>query len=141
MASLQSLLSFAALATTFSVVFLGSFSLIEASNGGFSVDLIHRDSPNSPFYDPSETPSQRIAKALRRSINRVNHFKLTSSLSTNAAQADIISNRGEYLLKYYVGTPPVQILGIADTGSDLIWLQCKPCNGFYKQTAPLEVQI
>ena len=137
MASLQSLLSFAALATTFSVVFLGSFSLIEASNGGFSVDLIHRDSPNSPFYDPSETPSQRIAKALRRSINRVNHFKLTSSLSTNAAQADIISNRGEYLLKYYVGTPPVQILGIADTGSDLIWLQCKPCNGCYKQTAPL----
>nr|POE89524.1 aspartic proteinase cdr1 [Quercus suber] len=117
--------------------YIRSFSLIEASNGGFSVDLIHRDSPNSPFYDPSETPSQRIAKALRHSINRVNHFKPTSSLSTNAAQADIISNQGEYLLKYSVGTPLVQILGIADTGSDLIWLQCKPCNGCYKQTAPL----
>ena len=78
-------------------------------------DLIHHDSPNSPFYDPSETPSQRIAKALQCSINHVNHFKTTSSLSTNAAQADIISNRGEYLLKYSVGTPPIQILGIANT--------------------------
>ena len=40
----------------------------------------------------------------------------------SATQADIISNGGEYLLKYFVGTPPVQILGIVDTGSDLIWL-------------------
>ncbi|KAL0008307.1 hypothetical protein SO802_009809 [Lithocarpus litseifolius] len=63
MTSLHSLLSFAALTAAFSIVFLCSFSLIEASNGGFSVDLIHRDSPKSPFYDPSETPSQRIAEA------------------------------------------------------------------------------
>ena len=98
-------------------------------------------SPNTPFYDPLETPSQCITKALRRSINRVNHFKPTSALSTNATQANIISNGGEYLLEYSVGTPPVQILGIADTGSELIWLQCKPCNVFYKQIAPLEVQI
>ena len=40
-------------------------------------------------------------------------------------------------MKYSVGTPLVQILGIADIGSDLIWLQCKPCNGCYKQIAPL----
>ena len=98
-------------------------------------------SPNSPFYNPLETPSQRIAKAFHRFINHVNHFKPTSSLSTNAAQADIISNGGEYLLKYSVGASPVQILSIANTSSELIWLQCKPCNGFYKQTAPLEVQI
>ena len=58
--------------------------------------------------------------AMHRSINRINHFKQTSSLSPNQAQANIISNGGEYLLKYYVGTPPVQILGIADTGNELI---------------------
>ena len=137
MTSLHSLRSFAALTAAFSIVFLCSFSLIEASNGDFSVDLIHRDSPNSPFYDPSETPSQRITKAVRRSINRVNRFKPTSSLSTNAAQSDISSNGGEYLLKYSVGTPPVEILGFADTSTDLIWLQCEPCSICYNQTAPL----
>ena len=40
-------------------------------------------------------------------------------------------------MKYSVGTPPVQILGIIDTGSDLIWLQCEPWNDCYKQRAPL----
>jgi hypothetical protein len=127
--------SFAALA----IAFLCSFSLnvIEAMNEGFSVDLIHRDSADSPFYDPSETPSQRIANAMRRSINRVNHFKPASSLSPNAPETTITSNRGEYLMKYSVGTPPVPILGIADTGSDLIWLQCKPCTECYNQTDPI----
>ena len=132
----HSLLSFAALATKFSIVLLCSFSLIEALNEGFSLDLIHRDSPKSPFYNPSETHSQRVAKALRRSINRVNSFKPSSSVSPNSLQTDIFSDSGEYLMKYFVGTPPVPILGIADTGSDLIWLQCKPCTECYNQTGP-----
>ncbi|KAJ7949689.1 aspartic proteinase CDR1-like [Quillaja saponaria] len=40
-------------------------------------------------------------------------------------------------MTYTVGTPPFKILGIADTGSDLIWSQCNPCNACYNQTAPL----
>ncbi|KAM3732719.1 hypothetical protein ACB098_11G080600 [Castanea mollissima] len=46
----------------------------------------------------------------------------TSSLSPNQAQAEINSNVGEYLMKYSLCTPPVQILGFVDTGDDLIWL-------------------
>ncbi|XP_030963042.1 aspartic proteinase CDR1-like [Quercus lobata] len=132
----HSLLSLAASATTFSIILLCCFTLIEALNGGFSVDLIYRDSLDSPFYNAFETHSQRVAKALRRSINHVNHFKPSSSVSPNLAQTDIISNSGEYLIKYSVGTPLVAILGIADTGSDLIWLQCKPCPECYNQAAP-----
>ena len=133
----HSLLSFAALATTFSIILLCSFSPIGALNGGFTVDLIHRDSPNSPFYNASETHSQRVAKALRRSINRLNRFKPTSSVPPNSLQTDLISDSSGYLLNYSVGTPPVPKLAIADTGSDLIWLQCKPCIKCYNQTAPL----
>ncbi|CAN1729587.1 Aspartic proteinase CDR1 [Linum perenne] len=36
-----------------------------------------------------------------------------------------------------LGTPPVQILAIADTGSDNIWTQCKPCTNCFVQNAPL----
>ena len=36
-----------------------------------------------------------------------------------------------------LGTPPVSMLGIADTGSDLIWRQCLPCDDCYKQVEPL----
>ncbi|AES68109.1 eukaryotic aspartyl protease family protein, putative [Medicago truncatula] len=29
------------------------------------------------------------------------------------------------------------VYGSIDTGSDLVWLQCKPCNICYKQTSPI----
>ena len=137
MASFHSLPYLVALATTFSIVILCSLSLIEASNDGFSVELMHRDSPKSPFYDPSETPQQRLANTLRRSINRVNHFRPTSSFSTNAVDSEIVPDSGEYLMQYAVGTPPVKVFGIADTGSDLTWLQCAPCTECYKQKDPI----
>ncbi|XP_030963907.1 aspartic proteinase CDR1-like [Quercus lobata] len=67
------------------------------------MDLIHRDSPNSPFYNASETHSQHVAKALHCSINRLNRFKPTSSVPPNSLQADFISDSGEYLLNYSIG--------------------------------------
>ncbi|KAF5735232.1 hypothetical protein HS088_TW15G00732 [Tripterygium wilfordii] len=36
-----------------------------------------------------------------------------------------------------MGSPPIQILGIADTGSDLTWTQCKPCDECYYQKPPM----
>uniref|UniRef100_M8BEJ3 Xylanase inhibitor N-terminal domain-containing protein n=1 Tax=Aegilops tauschii TaxID=37682 RepID=M8BEJ3_AEGTA len=44
------------------------------TDGGFSVELIHRDSPRSPFHDPSLTPHGRVLAAVRRSV-----FDLSSS--------------------------------------------------------------
>nr|KYP35004.1 Aspartic proteinase nepenthesin-2 [Cajanus cajan] len=44
---------------------------------------------------------------------------------------------GEYLLRFYIGTPPVERFAIADTGSDLIWVQCSPCEKCTPQHAPL----
>ncbi|KAK4762981.1 hypothetical protein SAY86_008749 [Trapa natans] len=110
-----------------------------ASEGGFSIELIHRDSPRSPFYDPSEDPSQRLQKSLSRTT-----FSLASRIRLNALSGGdgspftvITPNDGSYLMNISIGTPPVQIIGVADTGSDLIWTQCKPCTSCYKQLDPL----
>ncbi|KAK3198310.1 hypothetical protein Dsin_021725 [Dipteronia sinensis] len=119
-----------------SILCLSGFSFSEAEKGGFSVELIHRDSPKSPFYNPQETPYQRVTKAVGRSVNNINRFNRTH-VSPNAAEADIISNVGEYLMNISIGTPPVEILAIADTGSDLVWTQCKPCSECFEQDAPL----
>lgn len=40
-------------------------------------------------------------------------------------------------MSYLVGTPPFKIYGIFDTGSNFIWLQCKPCNICYNQSSPI----
>ncbi|XP_059654299.1 aspartic proteinase CDR1-like [Cornus florida] len=117
-------------------IIVSMISLIEASSGGFSVDLIHRDSPKSPFYNSSLTHSQRIADALQRSMNRVSHLMSTSA-PPKAASTAIIPGIGEYLVKISIGTPPVEAIAIIDTGSDLIWTQCEPCDYCYKQKYPL----
>ncbi|XP_057800444.1 aspartic proteinase CDR1-like [Salvia miltiorrhiza] len=53
------------------------------------------------------------------------------------APVDILSEKGEYLMKISIGTPPVETLVVADTGSDLTWIQCKPCTHCFRQNAPL----
>ncbi|XP_019465348.1 PREDICTED: aspartic proteinase CDR1-like [Lupinus angustifolius] len=103
---------------------------------GFSVDLIHRDSPKSPFYIPSETHYERVAKTISRSINYANRFD-KHSFSTKNVESNVLPNEGDYLMSYSIGTPPVKILGIADTGSDILWLQCEPCNPCSPQTTPI----
>ncbi|XP_054813284.1 aspartic proteinase CDR1-like [Prosopis cineraria] len=117
-----------------------TISLSESSNGGFTVDLIHRDSPKSPLSTPKTMPFQYIHDAIRRSTLHASYFfpEADHHQSLNdVAESDVVSVRGEYVMSYSVGTPPFEIFGIADTGSDLIWTQCKPCDECYNQTAPL----
>ncbi|KAK8698235.1 hypothetical protein V6N13_114361 [Hibiscus sabdariffa] len=77
---------------------LSTICLVDALNGGFSVELIHRDSIKSPFYNPLETTSDRVTKALRRSFDRVNHLK-RNSVTTKAAEADIRCNPCSHCFK------------------------------------------
>ncbi|KAI4312588.1 hypothetical protein MLD38_037393 [Melastoma candidum] len=117
----------------FCFVILLCSAAAEALEGGFSVELIHRDSPKSPFYDPSETPFQRAEKAVRRSIARVRGLR---SNDEGDPSADITRVDTDYLINITIGTPPMSIVAIADTGSDLIWTQCPPCKNCFPQVAP-----
>ncbi|KAF8094705.1 hypothetical protein N665_0355s0018 [Sinapis alba] len=104
---------------------------------GFSADLIHRDSPKSPFYNPTETSAERLRNAVQRSVNRVAHFNGKDAYGVNSPQTEITSYGGEFLMNVSLGTPPFPIMAIADTGSDLLWTQCKPCDDCYAQDDPL----
>jgi saccharopepsin len=105
-------------------------SFTEASNGGFTFDLIQRDFALSPSYNQSHTYSDHLHNAFHRSISHVNRFKPSS------LQSIIIASDGEYLM-ISIGTPPVEVLGIADTGSDLTRTQSKPCKKCYKKNSSL----
>ncbi|CAJ1926790.1 unnamed protein product [Sphenostylis stenocarpa] len=91
------------------------FSPIEAnSDVGFSVNLIRKTSP-------------RLFPQRLRGL----------SAMSETPQSPTIAYLGEYLMELSIGTPPFKIYGIADTGSDLIWTQCVPCNNCYKQLNPM----
>ncbi|KAM7520269.1 hypothetical protein LguiB_019231 [Lonicera macranthoides] len=101
---------------------------------GFTTDLIHREySPLSPFYDPSHTKFDRLRNTIHRSFSRLS--KLSSS--PNTIQSQRTPGPGDYLMNVSIGTPPFNMLSIADTGSDLTWTQCTPCTQCFKQNSPL----
>ncbi|XP_050255030.1 aspartic proteinase CDR1-like [Quercus robur] len=56
----------------------------------------------------------------------------------NVPQAQLIPYQGQHLMKASIGTPPVDIYGVADTASNLVWTPCVPCNDYcFKQIHPL----
>ncbi|XP_014506817.1 aspartic proteinase CDR1-like [Vigna radiata var. radiata] len=114
-------------------VFLQHISFSKALKSSFSVEMIHRDSPKSPYYRPNETHFQRVENAILRSIHRANYFNLDS----NDVESTITPISGEFLVNYSVGTPPFHILGIVHTGSRFIWMQCQPCKNCYKEDRPI----
>ncbi|KAG5592240.1 hypothetical protein H5410_042754 [Solanum commersonii] len=40
-------------------------------------------------------------------------------------------------MKIFIGMPPMKTYASLDTGSELTWVQCKPCTHCYKQILPL----
>lgn len=112
-----------------------------STTSGFILNLIHRESsPLSPFYNPLATHFERLKNAIHRSNSRLSHFQSkcrSRCRSSGSIESNIRYDSGEYLMKLLIGTPPVETLGIADTGSDLTWIQCKPCKRCFKHKNPL----
>ncbi|KAG4957769.1 hypothetical protein JHK85_044149 [Glycine max] len=81
----------------------------EALKSGFSVEIIHRDSSRSPFYLATETQFQRVTNAVRRSMNRANHFNQISVYSNAVESPVTLLDDGDYLMSYSLGTPPFPV--------------------------------
>ncbi|RZR74248.1 hypothetical protein BHM03_00034315 [Ensete ventricosum] len=124
---------------TMKLVALALFLAAVAAADGFRVDLIHRDSPRSPLYDPSSTAFDRVRAAAERSAlrpSRVARAGLAAS-GDSTIEAPVLPDTAEYLMEVELGTPKFKVVAIVDTGSDLIWTNCKPCTQCYEQTPPL----
>uniref|UniRef100_A0A7N1A7S6 Peptidase A1 domain-containing protein n=1 Tax=Kalanchoe fedtschenkoi TaxID=63787 RepID=A0A7N1A7S6_KALFE len=97
---------------------------------GFTANLYQRDA----FYNPNLSQTEIIRRAAARSVWRAN---MSNSITPNSPTTDIIRNNNQFFMKIRLGTPPVDIIAVADTGSDLTWTQCLPCTQCFAQRLPL----
>ncbi|KMT05073.1 hypothetical protein BVRB_7g172290 [Beta vulgaris subsp. vulgaris] len=97
----------------------------------FSASLIHRSSPESPFYNPNYTRENHIRDGVRTSVARSRYFSQLTALAKDYVAAPL--SGWNLLMRYSMGTPPVSSYGIFDTGSSFTWVQCRPCVHCYKQ--------
>ncbi|CAO2840833.1 unnamed protein product [Amaranthus hypochondriacus] len=107
------------------------FSLNEPGNTVFSAPLIHRSSPESPFYDPSYTREHHIRDGVRTSVARSRYFSQLMEFEKGYVAAPL--SGWNLLMKFTMGTPGISNYGVFDTGSSFTWVQCRPCVHCYKQ--------
>ncbi|KAG4130903.1 hypothetical protein ERO13_D09G173500v2 [Gossypium hirsutum] len=66
---------------------------------------------------------------------------LPTQIQAEALSTPIISGTsqgsGEYFSRVGVGKPAKQFYMVLDTGSDINWIQCEPCNECYQQSDPI----
>jgi hypothetical protein len=102
-------------------------------NKVFKSYWIHRDHPDSPASAAStyntSSQSERIAAAARRSLTRAEYFsrRVLHDSSSRNFDNPVEPVGGDYVIALSVGTPPQHFIVFIDTGSDLVWLNCKPC--------------
>nr|BAW35434.1 aspartic protease [Nepenthes alata] len=90
---------------------------------GLKVELRRVDS------DRNYTKMERIKRAVVRGKHR--YRALTAIFS--GVQTPVYSGGGEFLMNIAIGEPPNYYRAIMDTGSDLIWTQCQPCQQCFNQ--------
>lgn len=109
---------------------------------GLRVALTHVDAHGN------YTKLQLVRRAARRSRHRMSRLvarttgvPMMSSKAAAAAGADlqvpVHAGNGEFLMDLSIGTPAVPYAAIIDTGSDLVWTQCKPCVECFNQSTPV----
>ncbi|XP_062227765.1 aspartyl protease family protein At5g10770-like [Phragmites australis] len=110
-----------------------------------SVPLAHRHGACAPS---GATDKPSLAERLHRDRGRRNYIVSKASGRTTLLSeggVSIPTSRGdavdslEYVVTLGIGTPAVEQTVLMDTGSDLSWVQCKPCNSSecYPQKDPL----
>ncbi|KAL0431176.1 UNVERIFIED_CONTAM: Aspartic proteinase nepenthesin-1 [Sesamum radiatum] len=99
---------------------------------GFQVMLKHVDSGGN------FTKFELLQRAMKRSRKRTERlYAMALAASDASIEAPIRAGNGEYLMDLSIGTPPTSYSAILDTGSDLIWTQCKPCKQCFNQPTPI----
>lgn len=104
---------------------------------GFRITLTHRDyGKNLTKFELFERAINRGKSRLHR-LNTMSYSKAAATTTSTAAKSKVHAGSGEYLMDIAIGTPAASYSAILDTGSDLIWTQCKPCEECFDQSTPI----
>ncbi|KAG2661213.1 hypothetical protein PVAP13_1KG488400 [Panicum virgatum] len=114
--------------------------------GAATVPLHHRHGPCSP---PPSKKMPALEEMLRRDQLRAAYIQRKYSVAKGGAGdvqqsgATVPTTLGtslntlEYVITVGIGSPAVTQTMLIDTGSDVSWVQCKPCSQCHSQADPL----
>lgn len=125
---------------------------VEKDKGGrnsWSLQVLHREhlmaETNSTYEDRVrgrlERESGRVEALNRRVEEKLSGDPMRSMKRVDDFGSEVMSGMiegsGEYFTRIGVGTPAREQYMVLDTGSDVVWVQCEPCNDCYDQADPV----
>lgn len=105
-----------------------------SASAGFKVKL------KSVDFGKNLSTFERVLHGMKRGQHRLQRFNAMSLAASDTAsdlKSPVHAGTGEYLMDLSIGSPAVSFSAILDTGSDLIWTQCKPCQVCFDQATPI----
>ncbi|KAG9441990.1 hypothetical protein H6P81_017844 [Aristolochia fimbriata] len=79
----------------------------------------------------------RTAWLTRRLITTAHQYHYSVSDFGSAVVSGMSQGSGEYFVRIGVGSPPRSQYMVIDSGSDIVWVQCRPCAQCYAQSDPV----
>jgi hypothetical protein len=107
-----------------------------------SLALLHRDAVTGAKH-PSRRHAVRdlVDRDNARAEYLVRRLSPSSLLPEDLGSSEVVSGlndgSGEYFVRVGVGSPPTEQYLVVDSGSDVIWVQCCPCEQCFPQPDPL----
>ncbi|XP_038976109.1 aspartyl protease AED1-like [Phoenix dactylifera] len=117
-----------------------------AASSGNRLTVIHQDGPCSPIINTRQKLNHRqlLGRDQARVISLHNRISTASRKDKSAAGVTVPDRVGisfstlDYIVTVGFGTPNKYFSVIFDTGSDISWIQCRPCaGGCYSQNETL----
>ncbi|KAH6797236.1 Eukaryotic aspartyl protease family protein [Perilla frutescens var. hirtella] len=106
------------------------------SRSALPLSLISRSDDNYTSLTLS-----RLARDQAHVRSLLSRLSFSLSKHSNQLESPVISGlkqqSGEYFVRIGIGTPAAEFYMVMDTGSDVSWLQCRPCVQCYQQSDPI----
>ncbi|MED6206804.1 hypothetical protein PIB30_030121 [Stylosanthes scabra] len=114
-------------------------STSSSSSSKLSLQLHSRASLQKPTH--THYKSLTLSRLERDSARVRTLLTRSRSFRVSEFEAPIISGTsqgsGEYFSRVGIGHPPTPAYMVLDTGSDISWVQCAPCQSCYRQSDPI----
>lgn len=129
----------------------GSQHQQHGNNGTSKVQVYHRDKLGYSHFidhrDRFQARMKRDAKRVGAIVKRISGGRKTAGEGGGGVYeeakfgTEVVSGMeqgsGEYFVRIGVGSPPRNQYMVIDSGSDIVWVQCQPCNLCYHQSDPV----
>ncbi|GJN22060.1 hypothetical protein PR202_gb09591 [Eleusine coracana subsp. coracana] len=118
---------------------------VPSSANGTTVRLHHRHGPCSPTSSKNKAPPT-LEETLQRDQLRAAYIQRKLSRASSGVQQSNVTvpttlgtslNTGEYVITVGLGSQAATQRMLIDTGSDVSWVQCKPCPQCHDQADAL----